>query len=238
MCRKVPKRIGYFCSKSCSVEAQKKAPVILEVLDGHDAYNSAVNQFNASWRRAGKNCPPVRHVYIVVSTQASLKKYEAHRDKVEALRNFQARGQSAGNEKRRWHGTRRYCNLGDKGNTQLCTSTSCSLCRVVRQSYNLSHLGKRTGWGKFGAGIYTSSLSSKSDELSENIGHSNLKALVLNKVIVGEGCKVTQDNTTLKAPPKGYDSVLSEKAGRLHDDEVVVYSNDAIRPCYLVMYDA
>lgn len=47
----------------------------------------------------------------------------------------------------------------------------------------------------------------RSDELSENISHSNLKALVLNKVIVGEGCKVTQDNTTLKTPPKGYDSV-------------------------------
>lgn len=30
---------------------------------------------------------------------------------------------------------------------------------------------------------------------------------MLNKVVVGKGCKMTHDNTTLKAPPPGYDSV-------------------------------
>jgi len=31
--------------------------------------------------------------------------------------------------------------------------------------------------------------------------------------------------------------VLGEVGGRLNYDELVVYSNDAIRPSYLVMYD-
>lgn len=130
---------------------------------------------------------------------------------------------------------------------------------------------------RFGSGIYTSSTSSKygpttsshaitqsdfgafdrSDDYSENKLASNLKAVMLNKVVVGKGCKLTNNQPTLTAPPAGYDSVspfvisltsasalstfmqvLAEKGAGLRDDEVIVYTNDAIRPSYLIMYDA
>jgi len=97
--------------------------------------------------------------------------------------------------------------------------------------------GKKTGWGRFGKGIYTSSTSSKSNDYSQNDCKSPLKAILLNKVIVGKGCKLTHDNTTLTAPPAGYDSVLAEKGGTLNYDELVVYTEDAIRPSFLVMYE-
>lgn len=96
---------------------------------------------------------------------------------VEARGQFVAAGRSIGNENRRWHGTRRECTLGDKGNTQMCGSQTCSLCCIVRTSFDLSLWGKKTGWGRyvfalsqrqrhlmstrFGKGIYTSSTSSK-----------------------------------------------------------------------------
>ena len=60
---------------------------------------------------------------------------------------------------------------------------------------------------RFGAGIYTSSTSSKSNDYSNNIKPSKLKAILLNKVVVGKGYKMMQDNTNLTAPPTGYDSV-------------------------------
>ena len=60
---------------------------------------------------------------------------------------------------------------------------------------------------RFGSGVYTSSTSSKSNDYSRNVGHSQQKAMLLNKVVVGKGYKITQDNTTLTAPPQGYDSV-------------------------------
>ena len=89
---------------------------------------------------------------------------------------------------------------------------------------------KATGWGKFGAGIDTSSTSSKfacsterlvveltadfqafpprSNDYSKNMGiHSDLKALLLNKVVVGNGKKLTRSTPSLTAPPAGYDSV-------------------------------
>lgn len=47
----------------------------------------------------------------------------------------------------------------------------------------------------------------RSDDYSSNTNTSSLKAILLNKVVVGKGCKMTHDNTTLTAPPAGYDSV-------------------------------
>lgn len=94
----------------------------------------------------------------------------------------------------------------------------------------------------------------RSDRYSHNDCNSNWKAMLLNRVVVGRGYKMTVDNTTMTEPPAGYDSVsvvapksfcevlmknqvLAEVGARLNYDELVVYTNDAIRPSYLVMYD-
>ncbi|THH10709.1 hypothetical protein EW145_g1159 [Phellinidium pouzarii] len=58
------------------------------------------------------------------------------------------------------------------------------------------------------------------------------------QVVVGKGHKLTQNNTALTAPPAGYDSVLGERGGALTDDELIVYTSDAVRPSFLLMYDA
>lgn len=79
---------------------------------------------------------------------------------------------------------------------------------------------------------------------------------MLNKVVVGKGAK-SGISSALKRPPPGYDSVSLSKAFRspcthhCHrtsikviidnghvNDELVVFTNDAIRPVYLLMYDA
>ncbi|OAX41486.1 ADP-ribosylation [Rhizopogon vinicolor AM-OR11-026] len=239
MCGKAVKRKGHFCSQACTSKAEKSAPSVLEVPQGHDTFKSVADQFKTSWRHQTP-CPTVRRVHKVITSPASIAKYEAYRAAVEARGNFAASGRSAGNENRRWHGTTRECNLGDNGNGTLCSSQTCSLCCIIRTSYNLNLFGKKTGWGRFGHGIYTSSTSSKSNDYSSNVNPSGLKAMLLNKVVVGKGYKMTQDNTSLTAPPSGYDSVLAEvvNGGSLNYDELVCYTNDAIRPSYLVMYDA
>jgi len=234
-----PSSQGQFCGKKCVTTAEQRAPALLEVPAGHATFQSVKDQFETSWRHQTTK-PTVKRIYKVISDAASLKKYEAYRSAVEARGNFVAAGKSAGNENRRWHGTTRECLLGDNGNTNLCSSTTCSLCCILRTSYRLNFSGKKTGWGRFGSGIYTSATSSKSNDYSTNIKPSRYKAIILNKVVVGKGCKMTQDNTTLTAPPPGYDSVLAEVApgGSLNYDELVCYTDDAIRPSYLVIYDA
>jgi len=239
ICRQVAKlNNSHFCGRICADQAEKMGCAILEVPSGHTTFLSVSDQFKASWRHKGTRSPTVRRVYKILATQASLSNYNAYRAAVEARGQFESAGMSSGNENRRWHGTRRECNFGDKGQTQFCSSASCSLCCIVRTSFDLSLFGKKTGWGRFGKGIYTSSTSSKSNDYSHNDCTSTLKAILLNKVVVGKGYKMIQDNTSLTAPPPGYDSVLAEKGGSLNYDELVVYTNDAIRPSFLVMYDA
>lgn len=53
--------------------------------------------------------------------------------------------------------TSRTCLLGDPGCTQLCTNDDCSLCNIIRSSFDLDHYGTGTGWGRFAS---TSSYSS------------------------------------------------------------------------------
>jgi len=153
------------------------------------------DQFKASWRHVGSSCPAVRRVYKIIMPAAKLASYEAYRfvprlnivetqltgdhyrTQVESRGNFVAQGRSAGNENRRWHGTRRVCNLGDKGCTQFCSSSSCSLCSIIRNSFDITLWGKKTGWGRFGKGIYTSSTSSKYVWCLKNLGLGSRRVL-------------------------------------------------------------
>ncbi|KAF9533957.1 hypothetical protein CPB83DRAFT_417181 [Crepidotus variabilis] len=239
MCMQAPKMAhSHFCNQTCADDAESKGPMIIEVPYGHSTFKSVADQFKSSWRHVGSTCPTVKQVYKIVTPKTQLASYNAYKAAVESRGQFVASGRSEGNENRRWHGTRRVCNLGDKGQTQFCNSTTCSLCCIIRTSYDITLWGKKTGWGRFGKGIYTSSTSSKSNDYSHNDCKSNLKAILLNKVVVGKGCKMLQDHTTLTTPPSGFDSVLAEKGGSLNYDELVVYNNDAIRPSFLVMYEA
>ncbi|KAI5116799.1 hypothetical protein M0805_001801 [Coniferiporia weirii] len=192
-CKNNIKKQGQFCSRACIQGAQSASPSLLEVPEEHSTFKSVAKQFKASWRNSATTCPTVRKVYKIITSQASLDKYEAYRKLVEARGNFVASG----------------------------TGFDISKART----------------GSFGIGIYTSSTSAKSNAYSNNVNFTSpLKAILLNKVIVGKGCKVLQANTALRAPPAGYDSVLAELGGG--QDELIVYTNDAVRPSFLLTYDS
>lgn len=207
--------------------------MLVEVPKDHDRYKSVAAQFQKKWQH-NNNCPEVHAIYKIVSTTDSSEKYDLYLDQVEAKGNFISQGKSRGNENRRWHGTTRNCNIGDAGVTEFCADDTCALCSVMKYSYDVSF---SASGGMFGVGIYTSATTSKSDHFSFNSSPSPWKAMLLNRVIVGFGFKMTSGNTLMTEPPAGYDSVLAEAGNGLNYDELVVYHNDAIRPSYLVMYD-
>ena len=97
---------------------------------------------------------------------------------------------------------------------------------------------------------------SRANDYSSTDSSSPWKAILLNKVVVGKGYKILHDNPSMSAPPSGYDSVsraapllitrrlnyrlhqvLAEVGGSLNYDELIVYTNDAVRPSYVVMYE-
>ena len=104
---------------------------------------------------------PVRHPVQSLNTRVQSLMVQNFRDSVEARGHFTNVNRPPGNENRRWHGTRRKCTLGDIGCTTFCSDPQCSLCSIIKTSFDLAHFGKKTNWGRFGAGIYTSSTSSK-----------------------------------------------------------------------------
>jgi len=169
---------------------------------------------------------------------ALLEQYEAYKAKVERRGQFASRKAFPGNEKRRWHGTKRECHLGEPGHTNLCGSRTCSLCRIIDESFDVRYAGMNTGWTRFGRGVYMTATSSKSNDYSRNTSRSSVKAVLLNKVVVGRARRYLSDKPSLRAPPNGYDSILGEVGWRLNHDEIVVYTNDAVRPSWLVLYDA
>ncbi|KIO24522.1 hypothetical protein M407DRAFT_76921, partial [Tulasnella calospora MUT 4182] len=144
-------------------------------------------------------------------------------------------------EKRVFHGTRRACLLGNNPlKPVLCFSGDCALCIILRESLKAERAGSapERNWLRFGAGIYTTSVSSKADDYCKNPdgSGSSLRALVVCNVVLGNSFYITQTNEKLKGPPTGYDSVFGEVGDDLNYDEQVVYRNDAILPTFLIVY--
>lgn len=227
-------RLDALC-RPCYVKAVITAPMIITVPEDHQSFWSIEKQFLQSWKH-NTPCPDVRAIYKIVNTEERLGKYRQYQDTVEAQGKFVNMGKLRGNEKRRWHGTRRKCLLGDPGNTELCMDPRCLLCCIIRTSFDLKFYKK----GKFGAGIYALSASSKSDEYSKNLNiHSNWKALLLNDVVIGNSKKLAQRSEMSSGVPSGYNSVtVKMNLSAVNYDTIFVYNEDAIRPSYLVMYES
>ncbi|KAJ6452836.1 hypothetical protein C8R45DRAFT_847562, partial [Mycena sanguinolenta] len=67
---------------------------------------------------------------------------------------------------------------------------------------------------------------------------SKYKAMLLNNVVVGRAYETNKAMVGSTAPPKGFDSVCGLPGSALKYDETCVYDDDAIRPTYLILYDA
>ncbi|KAG8848565.1 hypothetical protein FRB96_001092 [Tulasnella sp. 330] len=222
LCKEYPKSFRHFCGQKCAQEAEKKAPMVLPIPLKDPKFDEIVTQFTKSWRHQNKTLPTVRLIYKIVQTNKLMEDYNAYLQKVESEGNFTRKGRSAGNECRRWHGTRRACNIGDDPqNLKLCAAGNCALCSIIRNSFQVALTGAAgRSFNRFGRGVYTSSTSSKSHDYVVNHGTSLFNAMLLTTVVVGRGHKLTQDSTQLLAPPQGFHSVIGEKGGSLNFDEV------------------
>ncbi|KAG8834895.1 hypothetical protein FRC17_006442 [Serendipita sp. 399] len=188
-----------------------------------------------------KEVPDITDIYVILQTNALTDSYEEYLRRVDrGLRLLLQPANNPGNETYRWHGTSRACQIGELGITKPCINSECGVCGIIKTSFDLKCYGKATKWGRFGKGIYTTDISSKSDDYVLNQHKSFTKALVLASVVLGHPKKLRFNSDHLVEPPGGYDSVIGEPSeeGDLRYSESVVYDEDAIRPVYLVMYSS
>ncbi|KAG8904848.1 hypothetical protein FRB99_001054, partial [Tulasnella sp. 403] len=222
-CRVYPKSVLYYCGQQCETEVSALAPMILPLALNDPKFDEIAHQFQVKWLHTQKPVPKIRYIYKIVMRKDLQERYYAYRQAVENRGNFQASNLAPGNECRRWHGTRRECTIGDDPNyLALCSSRSCALCMIMRESFKKELTGtvrRKIRIDRFGVGIYASATSSKADDYSSNLNTSQYKAVFLTTVVVGKGKKhVTDEQSYLEAPP-GYDSVLGETGNTLNFDE-------------------
>ncbi|KAG8950277.1 hypothetical protein FRC04_007911 [Tulasnella sp. 424] len=228
-CKIYPKDFKkHYCSQKCGQTAENQGPMLLDVPPSDPKYADIVKQFNDSWSRnnaavAGVVAnPTVKRICKVVNSKGVETKYQAYRKQVEAKWSFAAQGKPEGNECRRWHGTQRICTVGDTAtNLALCTNAGCRLCSIIRVSFQTSSSVC------VGNGIYTSAFSGVSNGYTrvQSVG-SPYKAMFLTRIVVGKR------HIGGKAPVAGTDSTAVDNI----DTELIVFTNDAILPSWLVLY--
>ncbi|KAG9012303.1 hypothetical protein FRB94_006334 [Tulasnella sp. JGI-2019a] len=190
--------------------------------------------FISGWQHPHKEVPKVACIFAIDLPQSLLRPYQAYRAQLE-----QDLGPHRLNERKAFHGTPRSCCVGDPDNTiQLCKSSSCNLCRIIRTSFRVDLAGTAPGrdFMRFGYGLYTTSVSSKADDYNTEQDNSPYKAMLIARVILGSGRSLRRNSKFLTAPPANYNSVLGIVGVDLNYDEQVVYRDDAIRPAYLLVY--
>jgi len=58
----------------------------------------------------------------------------------------------------------------------------------------------------------------------------------MGRVVVGKALEMRENATDRTNVPPPYHSLVGKPGRRLNYEETVVYSNDAIRPAYLIVY--
>ncbi|GBC08531.1 hypothetical protein RclHR1_08190007 [Rhizophagus clarus] len=198
-------------------------------------YKSILKQWKESWKSCdGEEIPKIKAIWEIIVAWKILRRYEAYRNEVERTGHFDAL--IRGNEQRRFHGSSQACLLGI-ANSNLCDSTSCSTCQIIRHSYRLPS----SSYGAFGCGIYFTANSSKSNWHNRGSRHlyngTWFRTVLLNLVVVGRWWNQLEFKRFV-APPRGYHSIIGEPSdeGRIKLDELVVYTEAACIPRYLIVY--
>jgi len=243
---------GLYCGRTHKEEDKFPYTGVFEVARGSPVWQNVLHQLEAKWSTNHGPLPVVSHLYEIKPAQALLERFQKYSEKVAQETQAAYRGASKGNVQRRFHGTRRACQVGTKS-ASLCLApgqnfqdTKCNICGILRNGFDKSFFGSapvsanRTsaGWGRFGKGHYFTSVSSKTHSYNDNPNDKdNLRMIIMCNVVVGNGKKVFQDDLHRTAPPAGFHSVLGEVGGgNLNYDELCIYDDDAILPTFLIMY--
>lgn len=214
-------------------------------------------RFISEWKKPTIKMDKVHRIFKVYNTGRRRKEFEEYRRELkkemandQTYDEIRKRVLLHGNEQTRYHGTTVKCRLGRPpgggaegeadagGAAALCTSTDCSLCRILQVGFKKS-MCKKDRFQRFGIGIYTSSVSSKSHDYvkcTSSDVKDNYKVMIVCKVLVGRPHHYTRNARELEGPPRGYHSVQGDPGEVLNYEELVVYDDRAILPAFIILY--
>ncbi|CAM8883416.1 unnamed protein product [Rhodiola kirilowii] len=217
-----------------------------ENLETHQAVRHAVSElgpedtsrniveiiFQSSWQKKQTPVCKIDRILKVQNTPKTISNFESYRESIKSKANKTLKKHQRciadGNELLRFHSTTLQCSLGLNGSTNLCDSISkCTVCSVIRNGFRLSEKG-----------ILTTATSGRADDKIEDelLGggrrmevreNPKKRAMLVCRVIAG---RVKRENS------EEFDSVSDGLETYLSLDELYVFDQKAILPCFVVIY--
>ncbi|XP_059300591.1 uncharacterized protein LOC132052898 [Lycium ferocissimum] len=212
---------------------------ISELIDGDSGNNIVRIIFQTGWVDKTKN-PTIHRILKIHNGKRILTRFEEYREcvKLKASRNAVVKRDERciadGNELLRFHCTTFMCELGQNGNSSICTQQYCSVCGIIKSGF--SHKMD-------GISMQPTSLRAHvavPEEIVEEFGFMNVKrAMLVCRVIAGRvGC----DPGYVNKEDPGFDSLVGRENGvhtRLdEEDELLVFNSRAVLPCFVIVYTA
>ncbi|KAK1412767.1 hypothetical protein QVD17_34267 [Tagetes erecta] len=216
---------------------------VSELFDDDPGKNIVRIIFQTGWPGSGKN-PMVYRVMKIHNCPKILTRFEEYRESVKSkaaryisnvsrvrLRTSKdERCIADGNELLRFHCATYVCDLGQNGNSSICSQQYCSVCGIIR-----------AGFSSKMDGILTYSTSWKGhvavpDDIEEEFGFMHVKrAMMVCRVIAG---RVGSGMEEGEKDDPGYDSLVGREcsSGMEEEDELIVFNPRAVLPCFVIAY--
>lgn len=210
---------------------------ISELTDGDSGNNIVRIIFQTGWVDKAKN-PVINRILKIHNSKRILSRFEEYREcvKLKASRNAVVKRDERciadGNELLRFHCSTFICELGQNGNSSICTQQYCSVCGIIKSGFSHKMDGismQPTSWRGH---------VSVPEEIEEEFGFMNVKrAMLVCRVIAGRvGC----DPGYVDKEDSGFDSLVGRENGsqmRLdEEDELLVFNSRAVLPCFVIVY--
>ena len=203
--------------------------------------------FHKDWDKGIDLTPTVCFVIAVVNPYLE--------DKLEAYKSSLRRG----NQKTEfhYHGTKLRCPLHRF--FMPCQQKDCAVCGISRKGFLLEHVSK--DYQHFAKAFYLAPTSSKchdycstnyrrsssstitdSDESKVDLQRSTYNTILYCEVVTGKKYHLKKKQTFIDGPPDGYHTVYGKSVNMpflhvdRHNDELVVFQEDAILPKYIICY--
>ena len=131
-----------------------------------------------------------------------------------------------------FHGTSLKCAIYQS--CTVCSDETCGICGVSQKGMLQNFKATNITFQRFGNGFYLAPNSSKCHDYTR--GHDKYRAMLLFDVAEGNKYIVKDNQTRLKAPPQGYNSVYGQSGSALNYDEIVLYKSEALLPTHILVY--
>ncbi|KAI7752479.1 hypothetical protein M8C21_012576 [Ambrosia artemisiifolia] len=207
---------------------------VTELMEGDSSRKIVEIICRSGWLKPDNNSGRIEKVLKVHNMQKTLARFEEYRDlvktKASKLPKKHPRCIADGNELLRFYGTTIACSLGINGESSLCISDKCCVCRIIRHGFSTNRELKD------GVGVFTTSTSARAFESIEvcDDGPDTRKALMVCRVIAGRVHRPLENIQEITGQT-GFDSLAGKVGPHSNIEDLYLLSPKALLPCFVVI---